>query len=217
MWENFKEQYGCIGVSAFPNLKLRMISPTELLWALIGLILTIGGTFLEAFITNPPWSWGDQGLQAHSLGASFQVGAVLLVGCLGGRNAAAISQIAYLLLGLTWFNVFTEGGGVDYIYRPAFGYLLGFVPGAWVCGYLAFRVPTRLESIAFSCLCGLLTVHITGLTYLIVGYSSGWLRSASLHLWQAIASYSIQPLPGQLAIVCAVTVLAFASRHLMFY
>lgn len=194
-----------------------MISPTELLWALIGLILTIGGTFLEVFITNPPWSWSDQGVQAHSLGVSFQIGAVLLVGCLGGRNAAAMSQIAYLILGLTYFNIFSQGGGIDYIHRPSFGYLLGFIPGAWVCGFLAFRVPTRLESIAFSCLCGLLSVHLTGLIYLFTAYSVGWLHSAPSSVWQAIAAYSIQPLPAQLAIVCAVTVLAYASRQLMFY
>jgi biotin transport system substrate-specific component len=194
-----------------------MVSLGELLWALIGLILTIGGTFLEAFITSPPWSWGNQGLQAQSLGVTYQIGAVLLVGCMGGKTAGAIAQIAYLLLGLTWFNVFTEGGGVGYIHRASFGYLLGFIPGAWVCGLLAFRVPSRLESLAFSCICGLLTVHLVGVSYLILGYHGGWLQTSNLTLWQAIATYSLSPLPGQLAIVCAVTVLSFALRHLMLY
>jgi biotin transport system substrate-specific component len=194
-----------------------MVSPGELLWALIGLILTIGGTFLEAFITSPPWSWGNQGVQAQSLGVTYQIGAVLLVGCMGGKTAGAIAQIAYLLLGLTWFNVFTEGGGVDYIHRASFGYLLGFIPGAWVCGLLAFRVPSRLESLAFSCICGLLTVHLVGVGYLVLGYHGGWLQTSNLTLWQAIATYSLSPLPGQLAIACAVTVLAFVLRHLMLY
>jgi biotin transport system substrate-specific component len=194
-----------------------MISPGDLLWALIGLILTIGGTFLEAFITSPPWSWGMNGIQTHSLGVTYQVGAVLLIGCLGGRNAAAMSQVAYLLLGLTWFNVFTQGGGPDYIHRPTFGYLLGFVPGAWVCGWLAFRAPTRLESLAFSCLCGLLTIHGMGLTYLMLSQRVSGLGMPVVNFWQSIVAYSLYPLPGQLAIVCAVTVVAFILRHLMFY
>lgn len=193
-----------------------MSAPTELLWALIGLILTIGGTFLEAFITSPPWNWSDQGLQAHSLGVTYQVGAVLLVGCLGGKNAAAMAQIAYLLLGLTWVNIFAQGGGLDYIQQPTFGYLLGFVPGAWVCGWLAFRVPTRLESLAFSCLVGLLTIHAIGLSYLVIAHFSDWL-GAPVSLLQAILAYSIHPLPGQLAVSCAATVIAFILRHLMFY
>ncbi|MEO8892890.1 MAG: biotin transporter BioY, partial [Coleofasciculaceae cyanobacterium] len=45
-----------------------MAVPNELLWALIGLLLTIGGTFLEAFVTNPPWDWSGQGVHTVSLG-----------------------------------------------------------------------------------------------------------------------------------------------------
>lgn len=194
-----------------------MISPTDLLWALIGLILTIGGTFLEASITNPPWLWGQEGLHPQALGVTFQVGAVLLVGCLGGKNAAAISQMAYLLLGLLWLNIFSQGGGLDYVYRPGFGYLLGFVPGAWLCGNLAFRVPVRLESLAFSAGCGLLVIHAVGVGYLAIAHAAEWLRPADTPLPQLIWAYSIQPLPGQLVILCAVTVVSFVVRHLLFY
>lgn len=194
-----------------------MTPPTELLWALIGLILTIGGTFLEAFTTNLPWNWSQDGVQTYSLQVNFQVGAVLLVGCLGGKRAAALSQIAYLILGLTRFPVFTQGGGLDYIYQPSFGYLLGFIPGAWVCGSFAFRLPSRLESLAFSCLCGLFTIHATGLGYLIATYMLRWVDINALSFPEAVLNFSVYPIPGQLAVVCAVTVLAFALRHLMFY
>lgn len=194
-----------------------MTPPTELLWALIGLILTIGGTFLEAFTTNLPWNWSQDGVQTYSLQVNFQVGAVLLVGCLGGKRAAALSQIAYLILGLTRFPVFTQGGGLDYIYQPSFGYLLGFIPGAWVCGSFAFRLPSRLESLAFSCLCGLFTIHATGLGYLIATYILRWVDINALSFPEAVLNFSVYPIPGQLAVVCAVTVLAFALRHLMFY
>lgn len=194
-----------------------MPAPTELIWALIGLLLTIGGTFVEVFVTNLPWDWSAQGLQAHSLGVTFQIGAVLLVGCLGGKNAGLISQLAYLMLGLTWLNVFTQGGGLAYIARPTFGYLLGFVPGAWLSGFLAFKVPSRLESLAFCCLCGLLAIHVTGLVYIGLARSLNWFDFAQTPLWQQVMSYTIAPFPGQLAIVCAVTVIAFILRNLMFY
>ncbi|NET60719.1 MAG: biotin transporter BioY [Symploca sp. SIO2E6] len=197
-----------------------MSVPNELLWALIGLLLTIGGTLLEAFITNPPWDWLGQGVNIISLGVSCQIGAVLLAGCLGGKNAGALSQIAYVLLGLLSYNfpIFTEGGGLDYVKQPGFGYILGFIVGAWICGFLSFRVPLRVESLAFSCICGLLTIHLCGLSYLITFQSilnSGTVEDFSLV--QTIMKYSIAPMPGQLVIVCAVTVLAFTLRQLMFY
>ncbi len=188
------------------------------MWALIGLLLTIGGTFLEAHITNFPWNWNQQGIQTLSLGVTYQIGAVLLVGCMGGKNAAALSQVAYLILGLTpWFPIFSQGGGLDYLKEPTFGYLLGFIPGAWVCGLLAFKAPPRLESLAFSCICGLLAIHLVGLSYLFLTHSLSAAGVEALPLWQASLKYSFQPLLSQLAVVCAVTVIAFNLRHLMFY
>ncbi len=194
-----------------------MAISTELLWAFIGLLLTIGGTFLEAFVTLPAWHSGVSSLQTHSLGVTYQIGAVLLVGCLGGKNAAVLSQIAYILLGLAWFPIFAQGGGVGYLREPSFGYILGFIPGAWVCGYLAFKARPRLESLAFSCLVGLLTIHLTGVVYLLISQASGWLSQTGFSLSNVLLKYSVYPLPGQVAIVCAVTVLAFTLRHIMFY
>lgn len=196
---------------------LIVAAPNQLLWSLIGLLLTIAGTFLEAYVTISPWNWSQHGIQTLSLGVTYQVGAVLLVGCLGGKNAGALSQIAYLVLGLTWLPVFAQGGGIDYLNQPHFGYLLGFVPGAWVCGFLAFQAPPKLESLAFSCICGLLTIHLTGLGYLILSDIFNWADTQALPLLEAALKYSLYPLPGQLAVICAVTVLAYVLRHLMFY
>jgi biotin transport system substrate-specific component len=190
---------------------------SDLLWALIGLLLTIGGTFLEAFVAGPGWSSGIRGVQTYSLGVTYQIGAVLLVGCLGGRNAAVLSQVAYLLLGLTWFPIFAHGGGIDYLREPSFGYLLGFIPGAFICGHLAFKALPRLESLAFSCLCGLFSIHLTGILYLISVYPLGWLNNTDISLQQILLKFSFYPLPGQFAIICAVTVIAFILRQVMFY
>jgi biotin transport system substrate-specific component len=205
----------CVKILAFSPTAI-VSAPNEILWALVGLLLTIGGTFLEAFVTNPPWDWYQHGIQTVSLGVTYQIGAVLLVGCVGGKNAGALSQIAYVVLGLN-LPIFTEGGGLGYIREPTFGYLLGFIAGAWVCGFFAFRMPPRLETLAFSCLCGLLAIHIYGLGYLIIFHMLNWSPIGGLPLFQAIMKYSIYPLPSQGAIVCAVTVLAFALRQLMFY
>jgi biotin transport system substrate-specific component len=187
-------------------------------------MLTIGGTLLRASMLAPhfvfagaPWIWTPQSVPLHFLGVSYQIGAVLLIGCLGGKNAAVMSQIAYLALGLAGFPVFSQGGGIQYLVSPSFGYLLGFVPGAWVCGYLAFKAPPRLESLAFSGFCGLFVIHLTGIAYLILGSMLRWVNLESSSVWQAFLTYSINLLSGQLAVTCAIAVLAFFLRRIMFY
>jgi len=194
-------------------------SPTnELLWTIIGLILTIGGTFIEAFRTNFPWSWNEQGLEIHSLEVTYQIGAVLLTGCLGGKRAGFLSQLAYVTLGLVWLPVFTHGGGLDYLSEPTFGYIIGFVPGAWFCGILAFRREKQLEWLALSCLFGLVIIHGMGIVYLVgLHYVNLMVFDALLPLIPNIIQYSWQPLGGQLVLVCSVALLAYGLRNILFY
>ncbi|EDX87197.1 BioY family [Synechococcus sp. PCC 7335] len=202
-----------------------MFAPSELLWAVIGLILTIGCTWIEAFVFGLPiseWLQGEGGgIEAISLGVSFQVGAVLFTGCMGGKNAAALSQIAYIALGVLLFEffgleIFAHGAGIEYVQEPSFGYLLGFVPAGWLCGLLAFRSKRSLERIGFAALCGLVPVHLCGMAYLIVGYLFRWLP-APPGLGTAIMSYSIVQIPGQVMVSCAIALIAFGLRKLLFY
>ncbi|NJK30153.1 MAG: biotin transporter BioY [Acaryochloris sp. SU_5_25] len=187
----------------------------ELLWAIIGLLLTISGVFIEVAIPLPTeWPIDWKQIDIHSLGVTLQVGAVLLVSCLGGKNAGALSQIAYLVLGLSGMQVFSQGGGLSYLKEPTFGYLLGFLPGAWICGYLAFRKQRRIEVLLLSCLCGLLAIHLMGVIYL-TGLSL--FQRSSMSWGASIWQYSLLPLPGQLIVICAVAVIAYLLRQVLFY
>lgn len=188
----------------------------RLLWAIIGLLLTISGVFIEVAIPIPEFTWplDWSHVQTYSLGVTLQIGAVLLVGCMAGRNAAALSQIAYLALGLSGFQVFAQGGGLSYLKEPTFGYLLGFLPAAWICGSLAFKQQRRLEQLIMSCLWGLLSIHVVGLIYLTL---LSLLRITTASWWTEVLNYTLFPLPGQFIIVCTVAVFAYFLRILLFY
>ncbi|ERN42119.1 hypothetical protein KR51_00012080 [Rubidibacter lacunae KORDI 51-2] len=189
----------------------------ELLWTLIGLLLTIGGTFVEAFATNPPWQWGDLGLKIQTLGVTFQTGAVLLTGCVGGKKAGALSQVAYLMLGLAWLPVFSHGGGWSYLQQPTFGYILGFVPGAWLCGWLAFRDRPKIEMLVLASAAGLVVIHACGLLYLTgLAFIGPKFGATGPPLLAALSAYSLKPLPGQLAVLCAAATIAFGLRQVQF-
>jgi len=198
-----------------------VFAPSELLWALIGLILTIGSTWLEAFGFMVPASMlrlEGGNLSFYSLGVTFQVGAVLFTGCMGGKNAAALSQIAYLMLGVVLFErfefeVFTQGAGLGYLREPGFGYLLGFVPAGWLCGSLAFKAKPTLERLAFASLSGLLMVHLCGVAYLLLGHLFRWVKTPP-SLFTAIMDYSVVQIPGQIMVACAIALIAYGMRKI---
>jgi biotin transport system substrate-specific component len=210
----------------------RVSRPYILMWTIVGLFLTIAANFVPAYVTSSPWQWLSAGVTAYPLGFKCQVGAVLLVGCLGGRTAGVLTQVAYLLLGLLWLQIFNDGGGIEYLQRPAFGYLLGFIPGAWVCGQLAFKrskrvtistersrsaCTPRLEDLGLSCLCGIATIHIIGIIYLSLFQLINWQSMGGFKLWNLIATYSIYPFISHLALGCTATLIAFVVRKIMFY
>lgn len=203
---------------AFAQGKVSFLN--ELIWSLIGLLLTVLSTFVEVFITNPPWLWPQSGIYPQPLGINYQIGAVLLTGCLGGKNAGVLSQVAYILLGLFWLPVFSQGGGLEYFREPSFGYILGFIPGAGVCGWLAFRQRPRIESLAFSALAGLVVIHLSGLIYL-AGLSFLKVDGSTLispeRLGEMMISYSGFPLLSQLVLICLVGLMAFVLRKILFY
>jgi biotin transport system substrate-specific component len=45
----------------------------------------------------------------------------------------------------------------------------------------------------------------------------GWLNKTGMPLQQALLKFSFYPLPGQFALICAVSVIAFTLRQVMFY
>lgn len=90
---------------------------------------------------------------------------VMLSGALLGQKYATLSVVLYLALGLSGLPVFTKGGGATYVLEPSFGYLVGFVPCAFLCGVLAKR-RTNIGTLFAVFLVSLLPVYLLGTAHL---------------------------------------------------
>ena len=62
-----------------------------------------------------------------------------LAGIILGKNKGAAATALYVILGLAGLPVFTGGGGIGYVLQPSFGYILGFIAGAFVTGLIVER------------------------------------------------------------------------------
>ena len=49
-----------------------------------------------------------------------------LAGLLLGSKMGAVSVIAYMVLGLVGLPIFSEGGGIWYVFKPSFGYIMQY-------------------------------------------------------------------------------------------
>ena len=131
-----------------------------------------------------------------------------------------IAQVAYVGLGLAGLPIFNGGGGIQYVATPSFGYLLGFIAGGGLCGRLVSRQrfpspghlspPPHLpvERLALSAAMGLGSIHGVGIAWLVIFHGDRALEEAERLTWS--------PLGGQLILVCAVALMAWVIRRLLF-
>jgi biotin transport system substrate-specific component len=91
----------------------------------------------------------------------------ILAGMLLGPGPGALSQLVYVVLGLIGLPIFAGGGGMGYVLKPSFGYLIGFIAGAFVCGLIIsrFKKLTFLKALLAGLAC-VFTVYIIGTPYL---------------------------------------------------
>lgn len=152
------------------------------------------------------------GWELRPLGISLQVPALLLTALICGPRSSVLAAVAYLSIGLFQLPVFQDGGGMGYLLDPAFGYLAGFIPAAWLCGKLGRQSgtddPMALSGIA---VLGLLVMHACGLVNLLLG---GLLGRWGGDLLPLLLSYTLALLP-QLLLCCAVGLVAWPLRRLL--
>ncbi|MEW8955507.1 biotin transporter BioY, partial [Clostridium sp.] len=95
----------------------------------------------------------------------------LMSGLIFGKKVGLWSQILYVSLGLIGLPIFTEGGGLYYIFKPTFGYLIGFVLCAYIVGSLRDKYKNSdigLIKIFIFCTLGLMVVYTLGVLHLYV-------------------------------------------------
>lgn len=103
-------------------------------------------------------------IPAPLLPITLQTLFVSLAGLVLGGKKGFWSVALYIFIGLTGIPVFAEGGGLSYVLKPSFGYILGFALSAFVTGKLAEKKCT-FKSCFLSSLAGTACVYAVGLVY----------------------------------------------------
>jgi len=89
-----------------------------------------------------------------------------LAGLILGAKVGALSQLIYVSMGLLGLPVFANfRGGFSVLLSPSGGYLIGFIFGAYLIGYLTKEKISYRRNI-LSCIAGTGVIYIFGLTHL---------------------------------------------------
>lgn len=99
---------------------------------------------------------------------TMQTLAVILSGLLLGPRRGWLAPTLYLLMGLIGFPVFSGGGGIGYLIKPTFGFLLGFIPAAYAAGFLYHRKWFKRDfvNVLIASLVGIAIIYLFGFGYI---------------------------------------------------
>jgi biotin transport system substrate-specific component len=111
---------------------------------------------------------------------TMQTFVVLMSGLLLGPKYGPLSQTLYIAMGLLGLPVFAGGrGGLNYVFSPSFGFLMGFILMSWLAAFWGSRIPAerkgaawRYSAVSFAASAALYVVAIPCF-YLNMNYVTG--------------------------------------------
>ena len=155
----------------------------------------------------------DLSISIIQLQSTWQIQGLLLSSLLCGAQIGTICALTYIFVGLFYLPIFHGGGSIGYILTPDFGYILGFIPSAYICGLLAkSKSKANLINYTIYTLISIFILHFTGIIYLILG---SILNNWSTDLLDLILLNTIIPLPSQLLLCFATSLISLFIKFIL--
>lgn len=120
---------------------------------------------------------------------TLQVLVVLLAGMVLGSRDGALSQVAYVGLIASGLAIDARGLGPAALAGPTGGFLIGFIPAAFITGYLVEIGWNKAVWRWIAGIAGIATLYLIGIPYLKAETGLTWTAS-----WQAVDVFIIPDL-----------------------
>lgn len=145
---------------------------------------------------------------------TFQVFFVLLGALLLGPKLGTYSASLYMILGLVGVPIFAEGGGFGYIFRPSFGYIIGFCLGAYVAGKAleSYKNPS-IKQLMVANLLGILVIYVCGVLYFYV--ISNYVINIPIGVGPLFLYCFVMVIPGDLITAVLASIIAKRLRPVL--
>lgn len=93
---------------------------------------------------------------------------VAIIGGVMGWRLGLATLVLYIAQGLTGLPVFSRGGGIEYVFSPSFGFILGWVPMVVIAGLVAEKARGRIVPLALGMIVADAVSFVFGFAWLLV-------------------------------------------------
>lgn len=107
--------------------------------------------------------------------------AFLIAGALLGPYKGGLSILIYVLLGMTGLPVFAGfSGGIGILFGPTGGYIIGFILGAMIVGFLMYLFPRKIGGYIIAMIIGTIACYTLGTIWFMISLDRKLLESLFL-------------------------------------
>lgn len=158
---------------------------------------------------------------------TLQTAMVFFAGILLGARKASVSMAMYMVMGLIGLPVFTQGGGFHNLLVPSFGFVIGFIPAAWVIGRVCEVAGGRFANSEYkglaaallrgvACLAGYAVYNVAGVLWLHLNVNYVMGKSVTLHqsLMMGLVPFILPDMLKMAAVVIVASLVAARVRSL---
>lgn len=138
----------------------------------------------------------------------------MMAGLLLGGKLGAISVGIYMILGLIGLPVFAEGGGIWYLAKPSFGYIIGFCIASFVTGKMVEKMSNlTIPKYLLANFTGLIIVYGAGMIYYYI--ICNYVIDNPIGVWTLFLYCFILAVPGDIFLCIVAAYLAKRLRPLV--
>ena len=122
--------------------------------------------------------------------------------------------LQYLFTMLAGLPIFSEGGGLWYVFKPSFGYIIGFCLGTYVTGRIAEHLKKKtIFRYLLANLAGLMIVYACGMIYYYV--ICNYVINTPIGIWPLILYCFLLAVPGDIALSILGAIIARRVRPIV--
>lgn len=134
----------------------------------------------------------------------------MLAGLLLGSRLGAVSVAVYMILGLVGLPIFSEGGGIWYVLKPSFGYIIGFCAGTYVTGKMVEKMQRlTIAKYLLANFTGLFIVYAMGMIYYYI--ICNFVIHTPIGVWPLFLYCFFLVVPGD---ICLCILAAFLAKRI---
>lgn len=136
----------------------------------------------------------------------------ILAGLLLGSRLGVISTSAYAFIGLIGVPIFAQfGGGIGYIFRPTFGFIVSFILAAYVIGKIVAKWST-VSAYITAALVGTAINYLFGTNWMYFAYKF-WAEAPEGFTYGVAWLWMLAPLPKDIILAVFSGILAHRLKE----